>query len=90
MTEIREGIDFIVAHPSLRTVILFWGATSILTAPLVTALAVHVTRDLHQPPSILGLILAAYGVGTVTGSLVVARRIGRGHVGPRSCSAATS
>ena len=30
----------------LRTAILFWGATSILTAPLVTALAVHVTRDL--------------------------------------------
>ena len=26
--------------------ILFWGATSILMAPLVTALAVHVTRDL--------------------------------------------
>jgi len=81
LTEIREGIDFIVAHPSLRSVILFWGATSILTAPLVTALAVHVTRDLREPASILGLILAAFGVGTVAGSLVVARRIGRGHLG---------
>ena len=46
VTEIREGIDFIVRHPTLRTAILFWGAISILTAPLVTALAVHVTRDL--------------------------------------------
>jgi MFS family permease len=81
LTEIREGIDFIVAHPTLRTVILFWGATSILTAPLVTALAVHTTRDLHLAPSILGLTLAAYGVGTVTGSLVIARRMGRGRVG---------
>jgi MFS family permease len=81
LTEIREGIDFIVAHPTLRTVILFWGATSILMAPLVTAMAVHVTRDLHLAPSILGLILAAYGVGTVIGSLVIARRIGRGRVG---------
>ena len=46
VTEIREGIDFIVAHPTLRTAILFWGAVSILMAPLVTALAVYVTRDL--------------------------------------------
>jgi MFS family permease len=81
LTEIREGIDFIAAHPTLRTVILFWGTTSILTAPLVTALAVHIIRDLHYAPSILGLTLAAYGAGTVTGSLVIARRMGRGRVG---------
>jgi predicted MFS family arabinose efflux permease len=78
--EIREGIDFIAASPTLRTVILYWGTISILMAPLVTALAVHVTRDLGQPPSILGLILAAYGVGTVIGALFTARRIGRGRV----------
>ena len=80
MTDIREGIDFIAGSPTLRSAILFWGATSILTAPLVTALAVHITRDLGYPPTILGLILAAYGVGTVIGSLVSARRIGRGRV----------
>jgi MFS family permease len=80
LTEIREGIDFIAADATLRTVILFWGATSILLAPLVTALAVHVTRDLGEPPSVLGLILASYGVGTVLGSLLTARRIGRGRV----------
>src|SRR6187399_329808 len=80
LTEIREGIDFIAAEPTLRTVILFWGATSILLAPLVTALAVHVTRDLGEPASALGLILASYGVGTVLGSLLTARRIGRGRV----------
>jgi predicted MFS family arabinose efflux permease len=50
-------------------------------APLVTALAVHIIRDLHYPPSILGLTLAAYGAGTVTGSLAIARRMGRGRVG---------
>jgi predicted MFS family arabinose efflux permease len=80
VAEIREGIDYIVASPTLRAAILFWGATSILSAPLVTSLAVHVTRDLGDPPSILGFILAAYGVGTVIGSLASARRIGRGRV----------
>ncbi|MEP6637863.1 MAG: MFS transporter [Chloroflexota bacterium] len=81
LTEIREGIDFITSIPTLRTVILFWGTVSIGFASLVTALTVHVTRDLGRPPSILGLILAAYGIGTVVGSLVTARRIGRGRVG---------
>ena len=71
--EIREGIDFIVADPTLRTTIVFWGATSVLTASLVAALAVHVTRDLRDPSWVLGLILAAYGIGTVVGALLTAR-----------------
>lgn len=82
LTEIREGIDFIAGNPTLRTVILFWGATSILTAPLVTALAVFVIRELKEPASILGLILTAYGLGTVAGSLLSARRFGRSRPGP--------
>lgn len=81
LAEIREGIDFILAHPTLRVVILFWGAVSILTAPLVTALAVHITRDLGLAASVLGIILTAYGVGTVTGALLTAR-FGRHAPGP--------
>jgi MFS family permease len=80
--DIREGIDYIVGHPLLRSVILFWGMTSISIAPLVTALAVSVTRDLAQPPTVLGLILTAYGIGTVTGSLLAARRPTRRPIAP--------
>jgi MFS transporter, ENTS family, enterobactin (siderophore) exporter len=73
VADIREGIEFIAHHPLLRSAILFWGSVSILTAPLVTALAVHVTRDLDLDDSILGLILTAYGIGTVGGALVTSR-----------------
>lgn len=73
IADIREGIDFILAHPVLRSMILFWGLVAITTAPLVTALAVHITRDLGYEDTILGLILAAYGIGTVAGALVTAR-----------------
>jgi MFS family permease len=73
LTDIREGIDFIVAHPTLRAIIAFWGVVSISTAPLVTALAVYITRDLDYPDTILGLILAAYGIGTVAGALLTSR-----------------
>jgi MFS family permease len=73
LTDIREGIDFIVAHPTLRAIIAFWGVVSISTAPLVTALAVYITRDLDYPDTILGLILTAYGIGTVVGALLTSR-----------------
>jgi len=81
LTEMREGIDFIRTHSTLRVVILFWGAVTALTAPLVTALAVYITRDLSLAASTLGLILSAYGVGTVAGALLMTR-IGRQRPAP--------
>jgi ENTS family enterobactin (siderophore) exporter len=72
-TEIREGISFIVHHPILRVSILFWSATSVVSAGLVVALTVRITRDLALPPSALGIVLATFGVGTVVGALWAAR-----------------
>jgi ENTS family enterobactin (siderophore) exporter len=74
--DIREGIQFILAHPILRSAILLWGLSSIVTAPIVAALAFRITRDLGESATILGIALTAYGVGTVLGSLA-ATRIGR-------------
>ena len=73
VADIREGIEFIVHHPVLRPMILFWGLGSIVLAPLVAALTVHVIRDLGQDETILGLVLTAYGIGTVVGALLTAR-----------------
>jgi MFS transporter, ENTS family, enterobactin (siderophore) exporter len=73
VADIREGIAFIIQHPVLRPMILFWGLMSITLAPLVAALTVHVTRDLGQDATILGLVLTAYGIGTVIGALLTAR-----------------
>jgi MFS family permease len=75
--DIREGIEFILGHQLLRSMILFWGLMSIISAPLVTALAVHVTRDLGYEDTILGLILTVYGIGTVAGSIATARYTSR-------------
>ncbi len=74
--DIHEGIVFILHHSILRSAILLWGLSSIITAPIVAALAFRITRDLGQSASILGLVLTAYGVGTVGGSLA-ATRMGR-------------
>jgi MFS family permease len=74
--DIREGIQFIVHHPLLRSAILLWGLSSIISAPIVATLAFRVTRDLGQSSTVLGLVLTAYGIGTVGGSLG-ASRLGR-------------
>jgi MFS family permease len=80
--DIREGIQFIVRHPVLRTSILFWSATSIASAGLVTALTIRITRDLRLPPSAFGLVIATFGMGTVVGALW-ASRIRRGVAWPQ-------
>lgn len=80
--DIREGVHFILGHPILRSAILLWGLSAISTAPIVAALAFRVTRDLALAPTILGLVLTAYGVGTVAGALGVTRLGRRRSVGP--------
>ena len=82
VADIREGIVFIVRHPVLRATILFWSATSIVSAGLVTALTVRITRDLALPPSALGLVLATFGMGTIVGA-VWASRIRHGPAWPQ-------
>ncbi len=82
LADIREGIDYIAAHPTLRSAVLYWGATSIVMAPLVTAITVYVTRELAYEPSVLGLVLTAYGVGTVAGAVASGRLIGRTRPAP--------
>jgi MFS family permease len=82
VTEIREGIDFVLGHPILRSAILYWGVTAIISGPFVTALTVHVTRDLALSAAILGVILAGYGVGTVAGALAMGRLANRGSAAP--------
>ena len=58
----------------LRTIILFWGAISILLAPLVTALAVHVTRTSATRAVVLGSASSRpTASGPSLGSLLTAR-----------------
>jgi ENTS family enterobactin (siderophore) exporter len=82
LDDIREGINFILGHSILRSAILFWGLSSITTAPLTAAVVFRITRDLALSPTILGLVLTAYGVGTVAGSLAATRIGRRRSVGP--------
>ena len=80
LLDIREGIAFVARHETLRPLIVFWTADSIVAAPLVPVFTFLITRDRGMPAASLGLILAAFGVGTVVGSLATAR-LARGRAG---------
>ncbi len=71
--EIREGITFIAAHPTLRDAIAFWGLVSVTSAGLVPALAFYVIKDRGLEASALGLILSGYGLGTFLGAIATTR-----------------
>jgi predicted MFS family arabinose efflux permease len=80
LADIREGVAYVAHDPVLRTLITFWGAVSVAGAGLVPVLTFFITRDRGMSASALGLIVAAYGVGTVAGA-VLSSRLGRGRVG---------
>ncbi|HTC85959.1 MAG TPA: MFS transporter [Candidatus Acidoferrum sp.] len=80
LTDVREGIAYVAHHPMLRPLIIFWTTVSIVSAPLVPVLTFLITKDRGLPATSLGAILAAFGVGTVLGSLLTVRLV-RGRAG---------
>jgi MFS transporter, ENTS family, enterobactin (siderophore) exporter len=81
LADIREGIRYVSRHPTLRAVIAFWAASQVATAALGTALTYHLTRERGESTAVLGLVLSAFSVGALGGSLVAGRlgleRVGR-------------
>ena len=73
LDDVREGFTYVLNHPVLRATILLFSSFAAVIAPLIPALAVRITRDLSESESVFGLVLSAYGVGAVAGSLAVAR-----------------
>lgn len=72
-TDIREGIAFVARQPTLRAVIAFWTASSVLFAGLTSGLIFYLTIDRGLGSDVVGLVLSAFAVGSLGGSLVAAR-----------------
>jgi MFS transporter, ENTS family, enterobactin (siderophore) exporter len=73
LDDVREGFAYVLHDPVLRATILLFSAFGAVFAPLIPALAVRITRDLSMSDGVFGLVLSAYGVGAVGGSLAMAR-----------------
>ena len=57
----------------LRSAVGFWTIVSIAFAPIAPALIYFLTIDRHEEAGVVGLILSAYGVGSLVGALLAGR-----------------
>ena len=81
LADIREGIAFVAGQPTLRAVIALWTTTSVIYAGLTSGLIFYITVDRGLGADVVGLVLSAFAVGSLGGSLVAARMAFRA-VGP--------
>jgi hypothetical protein len=73
MDDIREGVRYVLGQPTLRAVIAMWTTTQVLLAGLTTALIYYITIDRGLGAGVVGVVLSAFAVGSLGGSLVAAR-----------------
>ena len=73
LAEIREGVAYVAGQPTLRAVIALWTTASVVYAGLTNALIFYVTIDRGLSSSVVGLVLSAFAVGSLGGSVVAAR-----------------
>jgi len=81
VAEIREGMTALLGQPILRTLVMCSGIFILLLSAQTAIFLLYLSRDLGLAPAVIGLILAAGGVGALGGALLassVARRLGIG------------
>jgi MFS family permease len=73
LTDIREGIAYVAGQSTLRVVIALWTTSSVIYAGLTSGLIFYITIDRGLGADVVGLVLSAFAVGSLGGSLVAAR-----------------
>jgi MFS family permease len=81
LADIREGVGFVARQPTLRSVIALWTAIQVISAGLTSALIFYLTQDRGTGTAVVGIVLSAFALGALGGSLLAARMAPRA-VGP--------
>ncbi|MFC8514476.1 MFS transporter [Streptomyces sp. NPDC057257] len=83
--DLRTGVSFLYAHPVLRSLTALLFAFSFLTLGLTDLVIYHLKHDLGHDDGTVGTVMACGALGTIAGSLLVARirrRLGFGRTWP--------
>ncbi|MCL5071362.1 MAG: MFS transporter [Actinobacteria bacterium] len=68
---IKEGISYSVAHPIVRTLLIFAGVTSIFGWSYTTILPYITEHTFHMEATGLGYLYAASGIGSLVATVVI-------------------
>jgi MFS family permease len=72
--QFREGWSYVSGFPPIRNVLLLLALVSLVGMPYTVLMPVFANEILHGGPNTLGLLMAASGVGALTGALFLAAR----------------
>ena len=73
-TELREGWHYVKGSDPIRTVLLFLVLVSLVGMPYTVLMPVFARAVLHGGASTLGFLMAAAGLGALTGAITLAMR----------------
>ena len=76
-TLIREGWQFVVRHPVMRPCLAAATADNFASGALLALAPVFLVRDLHASAALVGLLIAADGVGSLLGAAIAPRLTAR-------------
>ncbi|WP_026930402.1 MFS transporter [Glycomyces tenuis] len=83
LSEVREGLSFVLRNPHLRAIACSTGLYNLWSSGFMAMQLVYLERELGLTAGQIGLLLSSFGVGGLLGSFVarpVASRIGEGRV----------
>ncbi|MCX4523568.1 MULTISPECIES: MFS transporter [Streptomyces] len=81
-TEIREGLDYTLQTPVVRSIVLSNATTSFALAASSALWSLYLLRELSWSPTALGIVMGAGGVGGFLGALLWRRWERRWGAGP--------
>lgn len=73
MSEIREGIQFVLQHPLVRPNLVFMALANFFNFLFFSVLLVFAVRQLHLSPQTIGLILSIGNLGGLAAAITVGR-----------------
>jgi MFS family permease len=78
--DVVDGLRYVWGQATLRAIVAFWGAISIVSGPISVAVIFMLSRDRGLPPEAIGLTLSVFSAGYLVGSLL-AGSVARGPLG---------
>ncbi|MFD4173709.1 MFS transporter [Streptomyces anulatus] len=81
-TEIREGLDYTLQTPVVRSIVLSNATTSFALAASSALWSLYLLRELSWSPTALGIVMGTGGVGGLLGALLWRRGERRWGAGP--------
>jgi len=74
LSELREGWDYVLGFQPISSILLLLALISLVGMPYTTLMPIFASKILHGGPHTLGFLMAAVGVGALSGAVRLAAR----------------